>query len=78
MSNLEKYNQVFSSVFGLAAADVESAAFKQIRAWDSVGHVNLISQLEETFDISLDPDDIMDLKSYLQGKDIIAKYGIEV
>ena len=50
--------------------------FQAIPAWDSVGHMGLVAALEETFDIMLEPDDIVDLSSFAKGKELLGKYGI--
>lgn len=76
MSNIDKYNEIFVEALNLPLEEVKSAKFKETRQWDSVGHVNLISKIEETFDISLDPDDLMDLTSYDAGLQILPKYEI--
>lgn len=76
MSNIEKYNEIFVEALHLAPEEVKTAKFKETRQWDSVGHVNLISKIEETFDISLDPDDLMDLTSYDVGLQILPKYEV--
>ena len=75
MDNKQKLIEVFVSTLGVNAAEAETAAFKTTRQWDSVGHVNLMNAVEEAFDISLDPDDIMDFKGFDQGVQILAKYG---
>lgn len=79
MTNLEKYNEVFCEVFGVSVEQLNSGFTNEaISEWDSIGHMNLISTIEETFDIMLDGDDIMQFQSYEQGKDILKKYSIEV
>ena len=45
--------------------------YQDIEAWDSVGHMSLIAALEESFDIMMDTDDIIDLSSYEKGKEIL-------
>ena len=70
----EKLIEVFVAALGVSAAEAETAAFKTTRQWDSVGHVNLMNAVEESFDISLDPDDIMDFKSFAEGLKILGKY----
>ena len=70
----EKLIEAFVSALGVSAAEAETAAFKTTRQWDSVGHVNLMNAVEEAFDISLDPDDIMDFKSFAEGLKILEKY----
>lgn len=74
MLNIDKYNEIFAETFHLAQEEVKTAKFKETRQWDSVGHVNLIAKIEETFDISLTPDDLMDLISYDAGLRILSKY----
>lgn len=76
MSDNGKLINVFVSSLGISAGDVESAVFKETNGWDSVGHVNLMNAIEEAFDVSLEPDDILDFKSFELGKDILAKYGV--
>ena len=76
MSNNEKLINVFASSLGIAAGDAECAVFKETKGWDSVGHVNLMNAIEEAFGVSLEPDDILDFKSFAIGKDILGKYGI--
>ncbi len=34
-----------------------------ISAWDSVGHLSLAGNLEETFGVSLDVDDLMEMEN---------------
>ena len=77
MSNKEKLIEVFVSALGITADVAETAVFKETAGWDSVGHVNLMNAIEETFDVSLEPDDILDFKSFKIGKEILGKYGIE-
>ena len=76
MSDIGKLINVFVSSLGISAGEVESAVFKETNGWDSVGHVNLMNAIEEAFDVSLEPDDIIDFKSFELGKDILAKYGV--
>ena len=77
MTNNDKYINVFVSALGILEKDVEKAAFKSVTQWDSVGHINLMSKIEEVFGVSLEADDIMDFKSYSVGREILAKYGID-
>ena len=47
--NLKKYNEVFCNIFEVREDDLENMKLKESANWDSVGHINLISSLEETF-----------------------------
>ena len=79
MSNLEKYNEVFVRVFNVKQEVLdESFTFKDVKKWDSVAHLTLISELEDSFDIMLDSEDILHYGSYENGKSILRRYGIEL
>ncbi len=79
MNNLEKYTKVFVETFEVTAEEAKNLKYQDIEAWDSVGHMGLISALEDAFDIMLDTDDIIDFNSFEKGKEILAKedYGVE-
>lgn len=78
MDNLQKYNDVFCKVLNVNA-DVlnENFTFKAVPQWDSVAHLSLISELEETFDLFFESEDILHYGSYENGKEILKRYGIE-
>ena len=79
MTNLEKYNAIFTEVFGATAEQLgEDYSKETVSDWDSVHQLNLISLLEETFDLMLDPEDIMAFTSYNAGKAILVKQGIDL
>ena len=79
MTNLEKYNAIFTEVFGATTQQLGDNYSKEtVSEWDSVHQLNIISLLEETFDLMLDPEDIMACTSYNAGKDIVIKNGIEL
>ena len=79
MTNIEKYNQAFIEVFGVEESALGSNFDKDsVDGWDSVHQLNIIALLEESFDIMLDPEDIMELTSYEKGKELLAKYEVEL
>ena len=63
------YDNVFMEVFMLDAVDVEMT-MSDVEEWDSVGHMMLITTLEDKFNIMLDADDIVALDSYEKGIEI--------
>ncbi len=78
MTNLEKYTKVFTDLFDISKESAEKLRYQQIDAWDSVGHMTLISDIEDTFDIMMDTDDIIDLDSFEKGREILSeRYNIE-
>lgn len=79
MTNLEKYNQVFMRVLGVNEAALNEAfTFKAVPQWDSVAHLSLISELEETFDVMFESEDILHYGSYENGKKILGRYGVSI
>lgn len=77
MTNLEKLNGIFCEVFSVDASALD-ANFdnKTVDGWDSVRQLSLTTAVEDTFDIMLDPEDILDFTSYENAKAILAKYEI--
>ena len=79
MSNLEKYNAIYEEVFGATADRLGDNFSKEtVSEWDSVHQLNIISLIEETFDLMLDPEDIMACTGYNAGKEILTRNGIEL
>lgn len=78
MNNLEKYNKIFIDSFQLSEDKLAGLKYQGVELWDSVGHMTLVSELEDAFDIMLETDDIIDLSSYEKGIEILkTKYGVE-
>ena len=79
MSNLEKYNNAFTEVFGVDASVLgENFTKENTDGWDSVHQLNIIALIEESFDIMLDPEDIMEFTSWKKGQALVSKYGVEL
>ena len=79
MTNLEKYNGIFTEVFGVDTSLLGDSFGKDtVDLWDSVHQLNLVTLAEEAFDIMFDPEDIMAFLSYEKGKELVQKYGIEM
>lgn len=76
MDNLTIYKKAFIDAFEIKKSVLEKLKYNEIDEWDSIGHMNLISALEENFKITFETDDIVDFSSYEKGKEIIKKYGI--
>lgn len=77
MSSVEKYYHLFMEAFSLQAEEInDDLAYNTIPAWDSVGHMMLMSALESTFGIMLETEDIIDFSSVGKGKEILQKYNV--
>ncbi len=78
MDNLKKYNEVFLTNFQVGLDQLSELKYQSVPAWDSVGHMGLIAAVEESFDILIDTEDIIDFSSYENGKKILGKYNIAI
>ena len=72
MTNKEKYDNAFTEALEITADKLPGLQYQAIPEWDSVGHMGLISALEDAFDIMMDTDDIIDLSSYEKGMEILS------
>lgn len=73
MTNLEKYTQAFVESFEVSEDEVKNLKYQDIKAWDSVGHMGLVANIEDAFDIMMETEDIIDLSSFEKGKEILEK-----
>ena len=79
MSNKEKYEQVFINCFSVDSSVLnDKFVYQSIPEWDSVGHMGIIAELEETFNIMMEMDDIIDFSSFTEGIKILSKYGVAI
>lgn len=77
MSNLQKFNDAFIASLGVEEAQLSNLSKCNTDSWDSVGHMTLITYLEDNLDIVIEPEDIMDFTSYQEAKTILnTKYNI--
>jgi acyl carrier protein len=78
LTNLDKYNKIFIKTFSVDKSKLKKLKYESVSQWDSVGHMSLITALEETFNISLEMDDIIDFSSFEKGKKILKKYKVKI
>ena len=78
MNSMEKYVEIFTSVFDVDPAELnEGFNFKDIEKWDSMTHLTLISELEAAFDVFFETEDILHFGGFLNGIEILKRYGVE-
>ena len=75
---IEKYNNAFYEAFDLdKGTDLTKLEYQSIDEWDSIGHMTLMSELEDNFDITISTEDLIQFESYKQGTDILERYSIK-
>jgi len=78
MANQEKLITVFTQALGVSSEIItDNLQYNSIPEWDSVAHMLLITELEDSFDIMLDTDDIIDMSSPAKAREILIKYDVK-
>ena len=77
MSNKQKYQDIFVKSLSLEKNKFnENIKYNEVPEWDSIGHMTLMSGLEESFGITMETDDVVDFSSYKKGIEILKKYKV--
>ena len=77
MKNKKKYIEIFTKSLSIDIKKFnEKIKYNDVPEWDSIGHMTLMSELEDGFDISIDTDDIIDFSSFKKGIQILKKYKV--
>ena len=70
----EKILEILKETFDLESVD-KTCSQSTCPAWDSMGQLNLVAELEDAFDISLEPEEIGEMKSF---EDIVKLVGSKI
>ena len=74
MTLKNKYNAIFKKILKIKDLDkIKLASTKNTEIWDSLAHLRLISELENVFNITFKPNEILKIHSYDAGIKIIKK-----
>jgi acyl carrier protein len=71
-----KLETVFSEVFALPESSInDGLALRDIPQWDSMAHMVLIIRIEETWSIQFTGDEIADIKTIGDARQLIIAHG---
>tara|TARA_B100000795_G_scaffold65931_1_gene45017 strand:+ start:2274 stop:2513 length:240 start_codon:yes stop_codon:yes gene_type:complete len=77
--SLERYKNTFIKSLSINENNFkDNLEYNEIPEWDSIGHMTLMSELEEEFNISLETEDIVDFSSFKKGIEILSKYDVKI
>lgn len=63
MEVLEKIIEIVATTCDVDKSEVtEKSTVGDFPAWDSVGHLSILSNVEEAFDISFEPEEMMEME----------------
>jgi len=68
----DQIKEIMKRVFHLAIIP-DDISQKNCDKWDSMNHLNLVIELEEAFDVSLEPEEIADMKDLVLVEKMIAE-----
>lgn len=51
-------------------------AYQSIPQWDSVGHMALVAEIENTFNVTFDTDDIIGMSDFSKAVEMLKKHGV--
>ena len=61
----EKIKQIMSDIFFINISDItENSSQDTIENWDSIGNLNLVTALEEEFEINFTDDQIIEMLNF--------------
>ena len=79
MTGLDRLKAAFVQALGIPAnSDFDALAYALTPGWDSVAHMNLIAEIENSFDIMFPTDDVIDMSSFVKAKEIVTKLGVNL
>ena len=77
MENLEKLKSIFSEALQINDINsIEKVKYGETSEWDSIIHMELVSKIEEEFDIMLDSDEIIDLSCLVKAQEILGSHDV--
>lgn len=56
--------------------DLSTLQYRDIPEWDSVGHMALIAQIEDDFEVELTTEEVVALSNVAKAKEILTSHGI--
>jgi acyl carrier protein len=68
--------KIFAEVFGLPESSIDDGLkLSAIATWDSMAHMQLIVALEESFKVQFSGDEIADMKSVGDARQLLKAHG---
>ncbi|OBZ34806.1 MULTISPECIES: acyl carrier protein [Methanohalophilus] len=75
MSEEDTIKKIFGEVIGIDESEItDSIAYNSYESWDSLVHLELVNELEDTFDVEFEMDDIIAMETFGKVKEIVKKY----
>ncbi len=68
----EQLKEVFAAALDLEVDEIEEDCSQEnLEDWDSLGHLNLISEIEKIFKVKITMDEVMEMTTYSKVKKVV-------
>ena len=75
----EKLKDILEKVLLIDESKIsDGMSRKNVKEWDSMAHLMLVSEIESAFEVTMDDDDIMEIQTVADIKKTLKKLGISV
>jgi acyl carrier protein len=75
--DMQKLVDCFVQMLGIERHQVTlDLAYQSLEPWDSVGHMALVAEIENTFNVTFDTDDIIGMSDVSKTVEILRKHGV--
>ncbi len=72
---MQKLNQILADCFKISLEETsKNLTMNNVKNWDSLSHMNLIVTIEEEFKIELSGDEIAEMTTFDQIREIVQKH----
>ncbi len=72
----DRLKKVFIEVLDIRPeTDWDNLKYRGIEQWDSVAHMQLVGEIEETFDVMLETNDVLAMSSFNEAVKILQRLG---
>lgn len=80
MTNIEKYNKIIKNDLKASDSDLNDDVmiFNSFPGWNSVTHMEMVSDMEEKFGVLFSTLDITSFSRYSLGIEILKKLGVDM
>jgi acyl carrier protein len=79
MSQEETFNSLLCDVFGIQAEDIaDEKTPEDLESWTSVTHMQLAAKFEENFGFQFDVEEITEMDSIGNMKNVLRRHGVDL
>ena len=79
MSKLKEFENLLTDILKCSKDDLKDEnGPDQIPNWDSITHMEMVSKIEEAFNIQLDVDEINQIETIGAMKEVLKKHGLKL